>query len=95
MHRRQLGNYPDEISAREEIGRYIETYNQSRPHQALFNFTPAHVHQLNNKSLLLAELKDMKRTTRAKRKADWAEQQNIGQQAIEGGMFKLGSRRDR
>ena len=24
--------------------------NQIRPHQALFNFTPAHVHQLNNKS---------------------------------------------
>ena len=24
----------------------IETYNQIRPHQGLFNFTPAHVHQL-------------------------------------------------
>src|SRR4029077_20727508 len=55
-----VGNYPDEISAREEIGRYIEFYNHSRPHQALFNFTPAHVHQLNNKSLLLQQLKEMK-----------------------------------
>lgn len=80
-----VGNYPDEISAREELGRYIETYNQSRPHQALFNFTPAHVHQLNNKSALLEELKDMKRTTREKRKAYWAEKQNISQPPIEGG----------
>ena len=80
-----VGNYPDEISAREELGRYIESYNQTRPHQALFNFTPAHVHQLNNKSLLLAELKELKRKTREKRKAYWAENQNIGQPTIEGG----------
>ena len=50
-----VGNYPDELSAREELGRYIETYNQSQPHQALFNFTAAHVHQLNNKSVLFAQ----------------------------------------
>ena len=80
-----VGNYPDEISAREELGRYIETYNQSRPHQALFNFTPAHVHQLNNKSALLQELNDLKRKTREKRKAYWAEKQNISQPPIEGG----------
>jgi len=35
------------------------------------NFTPAHVHELNNKTRLLAELKEMKRTTREKRKAFW------------------------
>src|SRR5437899_6692732 len=69
-------NYPDAQSAREELGRYIESYNQSRPHQALFNFTPAHVHQLNNKSVLMVELNEMKRKTREKRKAYWAEQQN-------------------
>ena len=80
-----VGNYPDEISAREEIGRYIEFYNHSRPHQALFNFTPAHVHQLNNKSLLLQQLKEMKKTTREKRKAYWAQHRNNGQQPIEGG----------
>jgi len=79
-----VGNYPDETSAREEIGRYIETYNRSRPHQALFNFTPAHVHQLNNKSALLQELNEMKRNTREKRRAYWAEQQ-IGPTAIAGG----------
>jgi putative transposase len=52
-----VGNYPDQISAREEIGRYIESYHYTRPHQSLMNFTPAHVHELNNKSRLLDELK--------------------------------------
>lgn len=80
-----VGNYPDEISAREELGRYIETYNQIRPHQALFNFTPAHVHQLNNKSTLLQQLKDIKRKTREKRKAYWEKKQNITQPSIEEG----------
>jgi putative transposase len=85
-----VGNYPDEISAREEIGRYIESYHHSRPHQALFNFTPAHVHQVNNKSLLLAELNDMKKQTREKRKAYWAEQQKLGPRFIEGGCLDKG-----
>jgi hypothetical protein len=80
-----VGNYPDETSAREEIGRYIETYNQARPHQALYNFTPAHVHRLNNKSLLLHELNQIKRKTREKRKAYWAAQRNIGQRPMAGG----------
>ena len=71
--------------ARDELGRYIESYNQCRPHQALFNFTPAHVHQLNNKSVLMRELDEMKRQTREKRKAYWAEQQKISQPSIEGG----------
>ena len=34
-----VGNYPDEISAREELGRYIESYHHTRPHQSLMNFT--------------------------------------------------------
>ncbi len=80
-----VGNYPDEQSAREELGRYIEFYNQRRPHQALYNFTPAHVHQLNNKSVLVQELNEMKRRTREKRKAYWAEHQKISQASIEGG----------
>ena len=54
-----LGNYPDEISAREEIGRNLERYHHSRPHQSLINFTPAHVHEVNNKSRLLAELQEI------------------------------------
>ena len=77
-----VGNYPDEQSAREEIGRYIEYYNQRRPHQALYNFTPAHVHQLNNKSTLLQELNEMKTRTRERRKAYWAEHQKSRQRSI-------------
>lgn len=79
-----VGNYPDEISAREEIGRYIETYHRSRPHQALFNFTPAHVHEVNNKSVLLQELNELKRRTRERRKAYWTERSSGSQQSIEG-----------
>lgn len=80
-----VGNYPDERSAREELGRYIEFYNRSRPHQALFNFPPAHVHQVNNKSVLMEELNNIKRTTREKRKAYWAQRSHGSQQPIEGG----------
>ncbi len=80
-----VGNYPDQISAREEIGRYLRFYNESRPHQALFNFTPAHVHEVNNKSVLMAELKEIKRTTRERRKAYWADPSNGSQQPMEGG----------
>ena len=64
-----VGNYLDEISAREEIGRYIKHYHHSRPHRALMNFTPSYVHEVNNKSRLLAELKAMKKKTREKCKA--------------------------
>jgi putative transposase len=71
-----VGNYPDEISAQEEIGRYIERYHHSRPHQSLMNFTPAHVHELNNKSRLLAELQEIKRRTREKRKVYWEQNHN-------------------
>jgi len=80
-----VGNYPDEQSAREELGRYIEFYNQRRPHQALYNFTPTYVHQLNNKSALVQELNEMKRRTREKRKAYWADHQKTSQASIEGG----------
>lgn len=80
-----VGNYPDERSSREELGRYIGFYNECRPHQALFNFTPAHVHRLNNKSMLIQELIEMKRRSLEKRKAYWARQQNIGQALPEGG----------
>ncbi|MCA9500474.1 MAG: integrase core domain-containing protein [Nitrospira sp.] len=50
-----VGNYPDERSAREEIGRYITDYNHRRPNQSLMNFTLGYVHQINNKNSLLAE----------------------------------------
>ena len=55
----------------EEIGRYIGFYNNDRPHQSLYNFTPAYVHQINNKNRLLEELKILKREARQRRKQYW------------------------
>jgi putative transposase len=66
-----VGNYPDERSAWEEIGRYVGYYNTDRPHQSLMNFTPDHVHQVNNKTALLDELKQMKKEARQRRKEYW------------------------
>lgn len=37
------------------------SYHRLRRHQALFNFTMAHVHEVNNKSKLLQELIELKR----------------------------------
>jgi len=87
-----VGNYPDEISAGEEIGRYIEHYHYSRPHQSLMNFTPAHVHEINNKSRLLAELQEMKRRTREKRKAYWVQKRNPDSTPAAGGCSAKGER---
>jgi putative transposase len=69
------GNYPDEQSARYEIGRYIDFYNAERPHQSLWNFTPSYVHEINNKALILEELEQLKQEARMKRKLYWEEQQ--------------------
>jgi putative transposase len=66
-----VGNYPDETSAREEIGRYIDHYNHCRPHQALMNFTPGYVHQINNKTVLVQERLALKREARERRRAYW------------------------
>jgi putative transposase len=85
-----VGNYPDEISAKEEIGRYIEHYHYHRPHQALMNFTPAHVHELNNKSLLLAELKEMKQKTRERRKEFWMQRSESARELDLGGTLGMG-----
>jgi hypothetical protein len=41
------------------------------------NFTPAQVHERNNKSLLLAELKEMKRKTRDRRKEYWMKRSEL------------------
>ena len=45
--------YPSKEIARESLARYIEEYNEKRPHQALWNYTPAYVHRLGNKTKLL------------------------------------------
>lgn len=80
-----VGNYPDETSAKEEISRYIEYYNTRRPHQALFNFMPAYVHQVNNKTTLLNELKTMKKAARERRKAYWLNSERSLQDGEQGG----------
>jgi len=49
--------YPTEEIARYSVGKYIEEYNERRPHQALLNFTPGYVHRLGSKSVLYAQYK--------------------------------------
>ena len=45
--------YPSLEIARSSLAGYIESYNERRPHQALWNYTPGQVHRLGNKSRLI------------------------------------------
>ncbi len=45
--------YPSVEIARQSLARYIEEYNERRPHQALWNYTPGYVHKLGNNTKLL------------------------------------------
>lgn len=51
--------YPSIELARQSLVRYIEEYNERRPHQALWNYTPGFVHRLGNKTVLLEHYKKM------------------------------------
>jgi putative transposase len=51
--------YPKIETARLSLGQYIHHYNEERPHQALWNYTPGYVHRLGNKSRLLLHYKMM------------------------------------
>lgn len=66
-----VGDYQDEMTAREEIGKYIDWYNEKRPHQSLWNFTPGMVHEVNNKTELLLMLKALKKKVWTERKEYW------------------------
>jgi putative transposase len=66
-----VGSYPDEHSGHSEIGTYIDSYNTERPHQSLWNFTPAFVHETNNNTLLLEILAQLKYEAKIKRKLYW------------------------
>lgn len=66
-----VGSYPDEHSAREEIGGYISQYNNERPHQSLWNCTPSHIHEVNNNTLILQELHELKEHARSMRRLYW------------------------
>lgn len=59
--------YPTVEIARLSLGRYIHHYNEERPHQALWNFPPGHVHRLGNKSQLLAYYKTMVQVVKEQR----------------------------
>ncbi len=64
-------SYPDEESAKIEIGKYIEYYNTKRPHQSLWNFIPAWVDEVNDKTEVVKYLKLKKQETKDKRKSYW------------------------
>jgi len=51
--------YPSLEIARRSVARYIEEYNERRPHQALWNYTPDYVHKLGNKTNLLQRHKEI------------------------------------
>lgn len=68
-----VGDYQDEQTAREIIGEYIKWYNEKRPHQALWNYTPWLVYETNNKTYLRNALKKLKRKTRRDRNEYWLE----------------------
>jgi len=58
-------------SAFYEIGNYNHYYNNRRPHQSLWNFTPAYVHEVNNNTLILQRLKELKERSKEARRLYW------------------------
>ena len=60
-------SYPSEEIARDLLSKYIQEYNEHRPHQALWNFTPGYAHRLGNKSRLLSEYNQMVRIAKERR----------------------------
>ena len=54
-------------SARSAIARYIDYYNETRPHQALFGYTPAVVHRTGNKTRLVEEYQEKVRQAQQQR----------------------------
>ncbi len=59
--------YPTVEIARLSLGRYIQYYNEQRPHQALWNYPPGYVHRLGNKGTLLAHYKTMVQVVKEQR----------------------------
>lgn len=72
-----VGDYLDEKTANEELERYINYYCNERPHQALWNFTPRQVHELNNKTESLKILKELKLKSWTERKNYWRSKPKI------------------
>ena len=70
-------SYPDLESAKIEIGKYIEYYNKKRPHQSLWNFIPAWVDEIDNKTEVLRYLKKKKKEQQIQRKLYWKSKKTI------------------
>ncbi len=68
-----VGDYQDEKTAKEVLGEYIDWYNERRPHQALWNFTPRQIHETNNKTENLKMLRLLKKKSWDERKDYWLE----------------------
>lgn len=71
-----VGDYQNEATAIDEIGKYIDFYNNQRPHQSLWNFTPNQVHEINNKTEILKMLKQLKTKSWTTRKEYWIQLKN-------------------
>ena len=70
------GDYQDEETANHEIAKYMKFYNDERPHQSLWNYPPKYVHELNNKTELLNQLKALKIKCWTERKNYWIKNDN-------------------
>ena len=66
-----VGDYQDEETANDQIGKHINYYNCERPHQSLWNYTPNQVDEMNNKTELLKQLKCLKIKCWTERKIYW------------------------
>jgi putative transposase len=75
-----VGDYQDELTAKEELSTYIRWYNERRPHQSLWNFTPWMVHDMNNKTRLLQALRELKQKVWTERREYWLERDVIDRQ---------------
>lgn len=65
------GDYQDEETANLMISKYMHYYNDKRPHQSLWNYTPNQVDKMNNKTELLKQLKCLKIKCWTERKNYW------------------------
>ena len=65
------GDYQDEETANHEIGKYMKYYCDERPHQSLWNYPPKYVHEMNNKTELLNQLRCLKIKCWTERKKYW------------------------
>lgn len=69
-------DYPSDDGARDNIGRYMQYYNDKRPNQALWNATPAEVHRIGNKTQLLERMRERKINARNERRLYWESMNN-------------------